>query len=113
MELPQYNHIKTREQLDEIVLDFLEKHENKTYLFFDEIQNVSDWEIIINGYFKSSNVSIFITGSNSQLLSKELATFLTRCYVLIEMYPFSFNEFIDLNKNWVKNHYWKMSLILK
>ncbi|WP_407378588.1 ATP-binding protein [Methanobrevibacter sp.] len=97
-ELPQYNNIKTREQLDDIVLDFLENHENKTYLFFDEIQNVSEWEISINGYFKLSNVSIFITGSNSKLLSKELATFLTGRYISIEMYPFSFNEFIDYKK---------------
>ena len=95
LELPQYNHIETREELDEIVLDFLEKHENNVYLFFDEIQNVSKWEISINGYFKLSNTNIFITGSNSRLLSKELATFLTGRYISIEMYPFSFNEFLD------------------
>ena len=95
LELPKFNQIKTREQLDEIVLEFLEEHHDKTYLFFDEIQNVSQWEISINGYFKLSNVDIYITGSNSKLLSKELATFLTGRYISIEMYPFSFNEFID------------------
>ena len=98
LELPQYNHIKTREELDEIVLNFLETHEDKTYLFFDEIQNVSEWEISINGYFKLSKVDIYITGSNSRLLSKELATFLTGRYISIEMYPFSFNEFIDYKR---------------
>ena len=98
MELPKFNHIKTREQLDEIVLEFLEEHHDKTYLFFDEIQNVSQWEISINGYFKLSNVDIYITGSNSKLLSKELATFLTGRYISIEMYPFSFNEFIDFKE---------------
>lgn len=98
LELPKFNHIKTREQLDEIVLEFLEEHHDKTYLFFDEIQNVSQWEISINGYFKLSNVDIYITGSNSKLLSKELATFLTGRYISIEMYPFSFNEFIDFKE---------------
>ena len=98
LELPKFNHIKTREQLDEIVLEFLEEHHDKTYLFFDEIQNVSQWEISINGYFKLSNVDIYITGSNSNLLSKELATFLTGRYISIEMYPFSFNEFIDFKE---------------
>lgn len=97
-ELPKYNHIKTREQMDEIVLNFLESHKEKSYIFFDEIQNVSEWEISINSYFKAYNTSIFITGSNSKLLSKELATFLTGRYILIEMYPFSFNEFIDFKK---------------
>ena len=98
LELPKFNHIKTREQLDEIVLEFLEEHHDKTYLFFDEIQNVSQWEISINGYFKLSNVDIYITGSNSKLLSKELATFLTGRYISVEMYPFSFNEFIDFKE---------------
>ncbi|MBO6110450.1 MAG: AAA family ATPase, partial [Methanobrevibacter sp.] len=98
LELPKFNHIKTREELDEIVLEFLEEHHDKTYLFFDEIQNVSQWEISINGYFKLSNVDIYITGSNSKLLSKELATFLTGRYISIEMYPFSFNEFIDFKE---------------
>ena len=95
LELPEYNYIKTNKQLDDIVLKFIETHNNKVYLFFDEIQNVEDWEININSYYKLPNTEIFITGSNSKLLSKELATYLTGRYVSIEMYPFSFNEFID------------------
>ena len=95
LELPKYNSITTREQLDEIVLKFLEKHENQVYLFFDEIQNVKDWEISINSYYKLENTDIYITGSNSKLMSKEFATLLTGRYVNIEMYPFSFNEFLD------------------
>lgn len=94
-ELPKYNFIETREQLDEIVLKFLEENENKVYLFFDEIQNVKDWEISINSYYKLDHTDIYITGSNSKLMSKELATLLTGRYVNIEMYPFSFKEFLD------------------
>ena len=98
MELPKYNSIKTREQLDEVVLKFIENHENKVYLLFDEIQNVKDWEISINSYYKLGNTDIYITGSNSKLMSKEFATLLTGRYVNIEMYPFSFNEFLDYKK---------------
>ncbi|MBQ2653270.1 MAG: ATP-binding protein [Methanobrevibacter sp.] len=98
LELPKYNSIKTREQLDEIVLKFLDSHENTVYLLFDEIQNVKDWEISINGYYKLANTDIYITGSNSKLMSKEFATLLTGRFVNIEMYPFSFNEFLDYKK---------------
>ena len=94
-ELPKYNSIETREQLDEIVLKFLETHENKVYLLFDEIQNVKNWEVSINSYYKLGNCDIYITGSNSKLMSKEFATLLTGRYVNMEMYPFSFNEFLD------------------
>lgn len=98
LELPNYNHIKSCNQLDEIVLDYVTKHEDKVYLFFDEIQNVENWELCINSYYKLPNVEIFITGSNSKLLSKELATYITGRYVSIEMFPFSFNEFLDYKK---------------
>lgn len=95
LELPGFNSIRSSDMLDEIVLEFLDKCDGKAYLFFDEIQNVDNWEISINSYYKLSNVDIYITGSNSRLLSKELATLLTGRYVSIEMYPFSFNEFIE------------------
>ena len=72
LELPQYSHIKTREELDEIVLEFLENHENKTYLFFDEIQNVYEWEISINGYYKLSNSDIFILDQTPNYYQKNL-----------------------------------------
>lgn len=98
LELPQYNHIKTREQLDELVLKFIKNKKGKTYLLFDEIQNVKDWEISINSYYKLENTDIYLTGSNSKLMSKELATLLTGRYVNIELYPFSFNEFLDYKK---------------
>ena len=98
LELPKYNYIKTREELDEIVLKFMDTHDNNVYLLFDEIQNVADWEISINSYYKLGTTDIYITGSNSKLMSKEFATLLTGRYVSIEMYPFSFNEFLDYKK---------------
>ena len=95
LELPKYTTIKTKEELDDVVLKFIESRDNKVYLFFDEIQNVQQWEISINSYFKLDNVDIFLTGSNSKLMSKEFATLLTGRFINIEMYPFSFKEFLD------------------
>ncbi|WP_299521788.1 ATP-binding protein [uncultured Methanobrevibacter sp.] len=92
-ELPEYNNIKYREDLDEIVLNFINTRNDKVYLLFDEVQNVENWEISINSYYKLPNTDIYVTGSNSKLLSKDLTTFLTGRYISIELYPFSFSEF--------------------
>lgn len=63
------------------------------YLLFDEIQNVVGWELFVNR-LKRSGYNIIVTGSNSKLLSGELATHLTGRHVEIELYPFSFKEFL-------------------
>ena len=68
------------------------KDEDKYYLFFDEIQMVSEFERVINSFRATWDVSIFITGSNSRLLSGELATYLSGRYVSFQIAPFSFKE---------------------
>lgn len=68
----------------------------KIYLFFDEIQEVKDWEKCINSLRIELNCDIYITGSNAKLLSGELATYLAGRYVEFVIYPFSFSEFIEL-----------------
>lgn len=65
-------------------------------MFFDEIQSVTDWEKAINSFKATKNVSIFITGSNSDLLSGELATHLAGRYVSFKVYPFTFKEVCEL-----------------
>ena len=75
------------------------KDKNKYYLFFDEIQNVKDFERVINSFRATMNVSIFITGSNSKLLSGELATVLTGRFISIKMMPFTYSEFLELKKS--------------
>lgn len=97
LEHPKYNYIE-RNELDEILIPKLEKNNEKKYLIIDEIQNISEWEKSINGYYKAYDIDIYITGSNSKLLSRELATLLTGRYTEITMYPFSFNEFLDYKK---------------
>lgn len=68
----------------------------KVYLFFDEIQEVQDWEKCINSFRVELDCDIYITGSNAKLLSSELATYLAGRYVEFVIYPFSFDEFIQL-----------------
>ena len=75
------------------------KDKNKYYLFFDEIQNVKDFERVINSFRATMNVSIFITGSNSKLLSGELATVLTGRFISIKMMPFTYSEYLELKKS--------------
>jgi len=94
-ELQDYEDIKNANSLNNYIKDKI-KDKNKYYLFFDEIQNVEEWEKVINSFKASLNVSIFITGSNSNLLSGELATHLAGRYVSFRIQPFSFKEVCEL-----------------
>lgn len=62
------------------------------YLFFDELQNISGWQLFVNRMLRQK-IHLFITGSNSKLLSSELTTHLTGRHNKIELYPFSFREY--------------------
>lgn len=72
------------------------KDEKMYYLFFDEIQNVENFEKVINSLRSSQKVSIFITGSNSRLLSNELSTVLSGRYVSFKINPLSYKEVLEL-----------------
>ena len=91
----KYKNITNNNELDKIVEKSLKNKKGKVYLFFDEIQNVKKWERSIAGYKIDYDCDIYITGSNSNLLSGELATHLTGRYYEIKMYPFSYQEFLD------------------
>ena len=92
-----YAYIKDDKDLHEFVKAKIENDE-KYYLFFDEIQNVENWEKAINSFKATKNVSIFITGSNSDLLSGELATHIAGRYVSFKIYPFTFKEACELKE---------------
>ena len=89
--------ITTPKQLEKLIDSKIIDKDFK-YLFLDEIENVKDYETLINSYREEGNFSIFITGSNSYLLSGELATKLTGRYIEIEMLPLSFYEYVDMKK---------------
>lgn len=71
--------------------------DKKYYIFFDEIQNVDEWEKVVNSLRATQNTSIFITGSNSDLLSSDLATHIAGRYVSFKITPFTFGEVCELS----------------
>lgn len=97
----EYRNIKKPEQLEKEIEKNIKDTDFK-YLLIDEIQNVKNYEPIINAYREEGNFSIFITGSNSYLLSGELMTKLTGRYIEIEMMPLNFYEYIDMKKFYEK-----------
>ena len=74
------------------------KDKEKYFMLFDEIQMVDEWEKTINSFKSTLNASIFITGSNSKLLSSELATLLSGRYITFRIAPFSFKEIVEYKK---------------
>lgn len=93
----EYKDIRTSKQLEKAIDEKITDDDFK-YLFIDEIQNVKNFETLINSYREEGNISIFITGSNSYLLSGELVTKLTGRYVEIEMMTLSFYEYVEMKK---------------
>lgn len=91
----KYNKIENFKQLDEYIIDLTKNVKGKIYLLFDEIQNVENWEKSINAYRVDLDCDIYITGSNSELLSGEMATLISGRYYQINIYPFSFVEFLQ------------------
>ena len=93
----EYKNIRTPKQLEKVI-DCLVIDNDFKYLFIDEVQNVKDYEVVINSYREEGNYSIFLTGSNSYLLSGELITKLTGRYIEFEMLPLNFYEYVDMKR---------------
>lgn len=91
----EYRKIKTADQLDQVIASF-PRSGDSMYLFIDEVQNVQDFEEVVNAWREDGGYSIFITGSNSYLLSGELATKLTGRYIEIELFPLTFDEYLQM-----------------
>lgn len=86
------NLLKT-ENYDELVKGLYEIYPDAKYVLFDEIQNLDKWELFVNK-LQRRGINLILTGSNSKLLEKELSTVLTGRYVCVEIFPFSFREFL-------------------
>ena len=89
--------VRTAQQLENMI-DELCNAEGVKYLFIDEIQNVIGFETVLNAFREEEEYSIFITGSNSYLLSGELITKLTGRYIEFEMFPLTFDEYLGMKK---------------
>ena len=95
-ELIEYEELQNYKKLNEYIKEKIIDNK-KYYIFLDEIQRVNKFEDVVNSLRASiENISIFITGSNSKLLSNELSTVLSGRYVLFNIYPLSYKEFIEL-----------------
>jgi len=94
-----YKSIRTPKALEEKIDLVTENVTGIKYLFIDEIQNVKGFEEVINAYREEGDYSVFITGSNSYLLSGELITKLTGRYIEFEMTTLSFPEYIGIKKH--------------
>ena len=78
-------------------------NDNKYYLLLDEVQEIDGWEKAINSLLEDINADIYVTGSNSKLMSSEISTYLTGRYVLIPVYPLSFKEYLDFKSSSTKS----------
>ena len=94
-----FDEIKNYKDLDTLFAYYLKELNisGKVYVFLDEVQNIDNWETFVNSYAQdfTGKYEIFITGSNTRLLSGELASLLSGRYVQFEIYPFDFEEFVN------------------
>jgi predicted AAA+ superfamily ATPase len=89
----QFDEIKTAKSLYNEIKGKIQTG-GKTYLFLDEIQEVDDWEKAVNSFMTDFDVDIYVTGSNSRMMSGEISTYLTGRYIQFRIYPLSFNEYL-------------------
>jgi len=89
----EYDELKDPRVLHQYIIDRL-LTDRMVYIFLDEIQNVNDFQKVVDSLFIKDNVDVYLTGSNAYMLSGELATLLSGRYVKIEMLPLSFFEFV-------------------
>ena len=102
-EYVEFEDLKDYKKLNKYIKEKI-KDKKIYYIFLDEIQNVDKFEVVVNSLRASiKNASIFITGSNSKLLSNELSTVLYGRYVLFNIYPLTYKEYIELTKKGTKD----------
>lgn len=91
-------HLKNSDVLYSYLIDAAKKADGKTYIFLDEIQTVPAWEEVVSSLLVDLDCDIYITGSNSKLLSGELATLIAGRYIRIRVYPFTLSEAKEITK---------------
>jgi len=99
-EFSDFDFLSSYKNLDDLIKLYKShlKPSGKIYIFIDEIQDISGWERVVNSYSQDyvDNYELFISGSNSKMLSNELATLLSGRYVRFEIFPFSYNEYLGI-----------------
>lgn len=99
-ELSDFDFLSSYKELDDLIKLYksYKKPSGKVYIFIDEIQNITGWERVVNSYSQDyiDSYELFISGSNSKMLSNELATLLSGRYVKFEIFPFSYKEYLGI-----------------
>lgn len=95
-EMAEYQYLNDRTILNKWILDNIPK-EGQCYVFLDEIQNVNDWEMSVSALQVMPNCDVYITGSNSKMLSSELSTHISGRYIEVRVLPLSFSEYLELH----------------
>ncbi|WP_071058194.1 ATP-binding protein [Pelistega sp. MC2] len=98
-----FNEFKTADKLYVLVKEKIQTAD-KYYLLLDEIQEVIDWEKAVNAFMVDFNLDLYITGSNSHLLSSELSTYLAGRYVEIPIFTLSYKEFLDFKSGYLQKN---------
>lgn len=96
----EYDGMTAKEIYTELKTRLTENH--KTYFFLDEIQEISGWEKIVNSLASDFNVDLYVTGSNSRMMSSEISTYLTGRYVAFRIYTLSFKEYLTFKNQYAK-----------
>lgn len=94
----EYEDMTTKELYLELKSKILQ--DKKTYLFLDEIQEIEGWEKVVNTLAADFDVDIYITGSNSRMMSSEISTYLTGRYITFHIYTLSFEEYLTFKKSY-------------
>ena len=89
--------------LDAFYSLYPENHNRRCYLFLDEVQNITDWHQVVRRYYDTKNVQLFLTGSSAKLLSKEIATSLRGRSLSLEVWPYSFREYLAAHQLMIPN----------
>ena len=93
----EYEDMTTKELYLELKSKIIQS--KKTYLFLDEIQEIEGWEKVVNTLASDFDVDIYITGSNSRMMSSEISTYLTGRYITFHIYTLSFEEYLMFKKS--------------
>ena len=90
--------METGAEFYRMIGDNVSSTDGRSYLFLDEVQEVPEWEKVVNSLMTDFDVDVYVTGSNSRLLASEISTYLTGRYVSIPVYPLSFAEYLDFRR---------------
>lgn len=96
----EYEDMTAKQMFEAVKAKFSEN--KKTYLFLDEVQEIEGWEKVVNSFASDYDVDLYVTGSNSRMMSSEISTYLTGRYVSFRIFPLSFEEYLTFRKEYTE-----------